>query len=830
MPEIDHPVSRDRADLSVTASANTFTIIFGVIATLLGVFGIAGLFFNIVFLSGVLPGFKPIGVSAALAWIFFGLVLVFQAKRPLKGASLGVITAVLIVIAITAALELPLKLMGRTFLVEDVVNSLATRFMSGQITPVSPVATFFIILSAVALFLVLRTPDFPDNPKAQDSTGIIGFFLVLMSFTVVLSYGFGAPFLYKTTIIPIAFISALAAFVIGLGLITTAGSSSMPLRYLTGPTIRARLLRSFLPLIVIIVLSQGLLQATLVSFYHVDNAILVSTGLMIFCLITAYVVGKTANEVGRLLDSEEEKRRKAEDLLLESEETFRALAENANDGILVAVGTGVHVFANRRAAEITGYSVDELVGMSIKDLAHPDEFSRTVQERYKKTLAGELFPREYETTIVRKDKRNVPIEVTSAKTDWKGYPADLVIIRDISVRKQTEEALRENEQRLRRFYESGLFGAIYWTTDGKITDANDTFLKMVGYTRADLMSGMIDWVSMTPPEYRYLDERSLEELKATGVNKTAFEKEYIRRDGTRISVLIAGAMLDEKRSRGIAILLDNTERKRAEDAMRESEEKFRVLFTSMIEGSALHELVYDSYGNPVEYRIIDINPAFERILGLKRVEVIGKTSREAYAVDTPPYLDIYARVAATSEPEVFEVYFAPMKKYFAISVYSPKKGRFATIFDDITERKRAEEKIKISETRYRRLFESAKDGILILNRDSGEIIDANPYIETLLGYAPKDLLGKRLWEIGFFKDQLASKVAFEELQSKEYLRYEDLPLETKNGERKEVEFVSNVYPIDHTSVIQCNIRDITDRKMIEYQREVLIRGARTEER
>ncbi len=123
--------------------------------------------------------------------------------------------------------------------------------------------------------------------------------------------------------------------------------------------------------------------------------------------------------------------------------------------------------------------------------------------------------------------------------------------------------------------------------------------------------------------------------------------------------------------------------------------------------------------------------------------------------------------------------------------------------------------LKISETRYRRLFETAKDGILILNADTGMIEEVNPYLMEMLGYSHEEFLGKNLWEIGSFKDIDESKSAFEELQNREYIRYEDLPLETKDGRRMDVEFVSNVYKANGKKVIQCNIRDITERKRIE---------------
>jgi PAS domain S-box-containing protein len=134
---------------------------------------------------------------------------------------------------------------------------------------------------------------------------------------------------------------------------------------------------------------------------------------------------------------------------------------------------------------------------------------------------------------------------------------------------------------------------------------------------------------------------------------------------------------------------------------------------------------------------------------------------------------------------------------------------------EIAERKRVQDAMKISEIRYRRLFETAKDGILILEADTGRITDANPFLRDLLGYSHAELLGRRLWEIGPFKDIAASRDAFRKLQAKKYIRYDNLPLETKGHRYKQVEFVSNVYRENGTKVIQCNIRDITGNKRAE---------------
>jgi PAS domain S-box-containing protein len=128
---------------------------------------------------------------------------------------------------------------------------------------------------------------------------------------------------------------------------------------------------------------------------------------------------------------------------------------------------------------------------------------------------------------------------------------------------------------------------------------------------------------------------------------------------------------------------------------------------------------------------------------------------------------------------------------------------------------RAKTGIRVSEVRYRRLFEAARDGILIVDPDTREITDANPFMTELLGYSHQELLGKELWQIGLLKDERASQSAFRELQKKHFIRYENLPLQNKAGQCHEVEFVSNLYDEEGRKVIQCNIRDITDRKQGE---------------
>lgn len=155
------------------------------------------------------------------------------------------------------------------------------------------------------------------------------------------------------------------------------------------------------------------------------------------------------------------------------------------------------------------------------------------------------------------------------------------------------------------------------------------------------------------------------------------------------------------------------------------------------------------------------------------------------------------------------------KWFIQTFLYLPVIERIRIYCMDETARRKTEEALEVSETRYRRLFETAQDGILILDAETGLITDVNPFLTGMLGYSHEAFLGKKLWEIGPFKDIEASRDRFSRLQKDGYVRYEDLPIETFDGRHIQVEFVSNVYRVDHKKVIQCNVRDITERKKAE---------------
>jgi len=259
--------------------------------------------------------------------------------------------------------------------------------------------------------------------------------------------------------------------------------------------------------------------------------------------------------------------------------------------------------------------------------------------------------------------------------------------------------LSEREAKIRRLVDANIVGIIIWNIDGQIIEANDAFLRMVGYDREDLASGRVNRTDLTPREWRERDARTLAEMKASGTVQP-FEKEYFRKDGSRIPVLIGVTAFDEKRNQGVGFVLDLTERKRAEVELRESEQNYRMLFESIDEGFCTIEVLFDQHEKPVDYRFLQISPSFERQTGIKNAA--GRRMREIAPQHEEHWFEIYGRIALTGEAMRFENEAKQLGRWYdvyAFRVEDPRCRRIGILFNDITERKRAEENLRASEQR-----------------------------------------------------------------------------------------------------------------------------------
>ena len=253
-----------------------------------------------------------------------------------------------------------------------------------------------------------------------------------------------------------------------------------------------------------------------------------------------------------------------------SRERFAAFMDHLPGAAWMKDSGGRYIYANPAAQRIYGRLAGQIVGRIDAELFAP-ETARVFAENDRRAAAEggvQVFEilRHPDGTDHESLVSKFPVPGPDGRVACVGGVAF-----DITERRRAEQALR-------RFFESGMFGAIRWTVEGRITETNDKFLEMTGHSRADLAAGRVCWRDLTPPEYHHLDERALAEMRATGV-AVPFEKEYIRRDGTRIPILLGAAMLDDRWHEAVAFVLDISQRKRQEEelkAARESAERARV--------------------------------------------------------------------------------------------------------------------------------------------------------------------------------------------------------------------------------------------------------------
>jgi PAS domain S-box-containing protein len=236
-------------------------------------------------------------------------------------------------------------------------------------------------------------------------------------------------------------------------------------------------------------------------------------------------------------------------------------------------------------------------------------------------------------------------------------------------------------------------------------------------------------------------------------------------------------------------------------------------------------------------RVTFLNPCAERMTGWKQVDAAGKPLQDVFHIVDAQTRNIVESpvVKALREGEMVGLsnhtvlISKDAVEHFIDNSATPIRNASdgtivgaVMVFHDVTRRREVEQNLEASEIRYRRLFEAAHDGILILSASTFKITDVNPFMLELLNFPATHFIGKELWEIGIFHDKEANQKAMRELSNKGAARFEDLPLQDRNGRSHPVEIVANIYQEDRKPVIQCNIRDISERVQFERQREALL--------
>ncbi len=247
----------------------------------------------------------------------------------------------------------------------------------------------------------------------------------------------------------------------------------------------------------------------------------------------------------------------------------------------------------------------------------------------------------------------------------------------------------------------------------------------------------------------------------------------ISKNGMQTPISDSGAPIKNESGELTGIVLvfrDQSEERKKQRTVEDSEAKYRSLFFSTNDGICLHQLIFNYQNQPIDYLILDATPRFEEILGISRDFVVGKKATEVYPTTTAPFLDIYAEVAHSGNPTTFETYFEPMGKHFRISVYAPEYGKFATVFQDITIQKEAETRLKESEEKFRGAFEVSPDMISLTRLKDGVYADINEEFIKTSGYSREELIGQSSLNLHIWEDPSDRKFLFDTVMREGFIR------------------------------------------------------------
>ncbi len=307
---------------------------------------------------------------------------------------------------------------------------------------------------------------------------------------------------------------------------------------------------------------------------------------------------------------------------------------------------------------------------------------------------------------------------------------------------KAEQALRESEERFREFVEGTNDLATQVDATGNFTYVNHASERILGLPPEQCVG--LSAFSFVHPDDRDRTERWFRDSQQNHIANASIENRQVSRNGDVHDMQwTSNFHCDPDGNPTVAngIARDITARKRAEEALRKSEQEYRALFTQMIDAYALHEIILDDNGKPVDYRFLAVNPAFERLTGLQADDIIGKTVLAVLPETEPYWIETYGHVALTGEPAHFENTSEELGRHYEVTAYRPAPGQFACTFVDITGRKRAEDALRDSETWASTMFRESPSVIEVYDLD-GLQIDVNRAYEELWGFPASHTVNK----------------------------------------------------------------------------------------
>jgi diguanylate cyclase (GGDEF)-like protein/PAS domain S-box-containing protein len=531
------------------------------------------------------------------------------------------------------------------------------------------------------------------------------------------------------------------------------------------------------------------------------------------------------------------KRKQAEFELRASEERFRATFEQAAVGIIHASLDGRFIRCNQRFADIIGYSLDEIRSLTFQQISPPQDIDISL-DVLKQMVDGTTGPATWEKRYLRKDGSLTWTKLTvSPQHDAEGRTIHFIaIVEDINTQKAAEQrlslaqdALRHSEERYRATFEQAAVGIAHIAFNGAFLQCNARFAEIVGYSPDEILG--LNAIAITDPLYLPETLPLFEKCASGSAEKATFKKRYIRKDGSLTWVKVTLSAQRDTQGKPvhlIAFVEDINFRKAteqrlaaAQEALRHSEERYRTAFQTTIDAININRIDDGTY--------VDCNQAFLDIIGFARDEVIGQTSLElGIWANLADRLRMVQTVLRNSSCRDLEAQFKKKNGDLFWGLMSASRIEIEgvpcvlTITRDISAAKAAErhltaaaEALRVSEERYRMVFQTSLDPILINRTSDRRFIDVNQAFLDAMGFERDDVLGRTSVELKLWADPRDLETVDELLKRNRECRNVEIQFRKKNGDMLWGLMSASVIEIDDVQCVLTITRDISSAKAAE---------------
>ncbi len=446
----------------------------------------------------------------------------------------------------------------------------------------------------------------------------------------------------------------------------------------------------------------------------------------------------------------------------ESLRMYQNIVSSTPDGIAFLDRDYRYVVVNNAYEQFSKVPPSQFIGRSVAQYLGEDVFQQKIKPGIDKCLQGEVVNYQDWFDYPALGRRYVDVTYFPYRDDSDRIAGVIANTRDITERRQAQDALMESRERRRQIIENSNAGYFFIDRDGFFQNVNSAWLNMHKYDSAEEVIGKHYALTQTEQDMKDA-QRIVEQLLVGGDIVSGEYSRQCKDNSVGYHAFTARPVIEHGDVVGLeGFLIDITERRKAQKALQASEERYRLMFENMMDGFALHRIVTDRQGEPVDYIFLEVNSAFERLTGLKREEIIGKRVTEilpGIEKDPSDWIGRYGKVALTGRQCRFEQNAQNLDKWFSVLAYRPKEGHFATIFEDVTERKRAREALARSEERYRTMMESMTDPLYICSPDF-RVEYMNPAMITRTG---RNAVGERCYQALHDRDERCEWCIFDQV-------------------------------------------------------------------